>query len=80
MGVSHVKDRKILIIGIVSSLILGFTIGILIGYFGIENVLESKDGTRSTLVQEALTQDGDPGISDLLMNRIVPDNIRLNLQ
>ncbi|KAL5009288.1 hypothetical protein ScPMuIL_014869 [Solemya velum] len=80
MGVSHVKDRKILIIGIVSSLILGFTIGILIGYFGIDNVHESKDGIRSTLVQEALTQDGDPGISDLLMNRIVPDNIRLNLQ
>ncbi|KAL5009287.1 hypothetical protein ScPMuIL_014868 [Solemya velum] len=72
---SH-KGRKLLIVGLVCSLVIGFTIGILVGHFGIGK--ESDDGLPSA--PGANTGEENPLISDLIMEGINPNNIRDNLK
>ena len=76
------KDRKILCVGVVVTIIVGFVIGILIGRF--VTCLDEKPEARSSVVLDAedqtIMQDGDQEISNILINGVKSENIRENLR
>lgn len=76
--------RPLLICGIVA-LVLGLVLGLLIGRFGLCPDSEpasasEKDGVFLPGVSKQIIQDGDPSISDILINSISSDNIRQYLR
>ncbi|OWF52174.1 putative N-acetylated-alpha-linked acidic dipeptidase [Mizuhopecten yessoensis] len=76
--------RPLLICGLVA-LVLGLVLGLLIGRFGLcpDNEPEpasQKNGVFLPGVSKQIIQDGDPTISDLLINSISSENIRQYLQ
>ena len=81
-GSRHEAKRKIWLYGIVL-VIVGFTIGILIGRFATcpkSDTESKKDGTFLPGVPESIIQDGDPKISGDLINGIKAENIRQYLR
>ncbi|XP_071164480.1 N-acetylated-alpha-linked acidic dipeptidase 2-like [Mytilus edulis] len=78
---SH-ANRKIWICGAVA-IIVGFVIGILIGRFATcpeENEVPKQDGTFLLGVSDSIIKDGDPKISEEIINGIRADNIRKYLR
>ncbi|XP_076097524.1 N-acetylated-alpha-linked acidic dipeptidase 2-like isoform X2 [Mytilus galloprovincialis] len=71
-------NRKIWICGAVA-IIVGFVIGILIGRFATcpeEKVVPKQDGTFLQGVSDSIIKDGDPKISEEILNGIRAENIR----
>ena len=78
----HSTNRKILLIGALVAIIVGFVIGILIGRFATcpDEKPEERSGAFLPGVDQAIIQDGDPEISDILINGVKSENIRENLR
>ncbi|XP_021351946.1 glutamate carboxypeptidase 2-like [Mizuhopecten yessoensis] len=71
--------RRNLLISALVCLVLGMAIGLLIGRFGTcpeQPELDVKDGVFLPGISEKIIQDGDPTISDEIINNIKSDNIR----
>nr|KAG5710645.1 hypothetical protein BaRGS_035047 [Batillaria attramentaria] len=75
MGKS-LSGRAVIICAVVTG-ILAFVIGILIGRFA---VCDESDGGTQAGPYDRITQDADPDVSDLLMERILAENIADNLR
>ena len=75
-------NRKRLCIGVLVAIIVGFVIGILIGRFATcpDEKPEERTGAFLDGISQAIIQDGDPDIADMLINRIKSENIRENLR
>ena len=73
-----VASRKRLCFGIIVAIIFGFIVGILIGRFGTcpEEKPKERKGAVLDGVDQAIIQDGDSSIGDIIMNEINSDNIR----
>ena len=77
-----VASRKRLCLGIGVAILVGFIIGILIGRFGTcpDNEPPVRNGAFLDGVDQAIIQDEDPDIANIIMNEIDSDRIRDNLR
>ena len=78
----NVANRKVLVTGVLVAVIVGFIIGILIGRFATcpDEKPEELLGAFLDGVDQAIIQDGNPEISDILINGVNSENIRENLR
>ena len=70
--------RKRLLIGVLIALLVGFIIGILIGRFGTcpDNKPIKRTGAYLKGVDQAIIQDGDPEIANILIKNVKSENIK----
>ncbi|XP_041371335.1 glutamate carboxypeptidase 2-like [Gigantopelta aegis] len=71
--------RKVLIIVSLVGIVIGFAVGIVIGTFAISPV-DSTNGVFLPGISDRLITDGDPAISDVLINEVKNTNIEQYLR
>ncbi|XP_041370396.1 putative N-acetylated-alpha-linked acidic dipeptidase [Gigantopelta aegis] len=71
--------RKVLIVSLVA-IVIGFVVGILIGRFATCPSVDSRNGVFLPGISDRLITDGDPAISDVLINEVKNTNIEQYLR